>query len=194
MKKISLIAAIFCTVTFQCFSQVQADSSFYKSMQSQWLTKKAGIWNVIMTIQPTIDSKPVLVKGLEAERSMVGAFCLHEVMQPSKGESMPLFKRLSDLDYNFNETRWDYISIDTRITAGIMFFTYHSSDGDSIISYIQAFPHPGLGPKQTDRGKTVRLRNVILTINENHDVVRQYWKLTDGKEWLAIIYDYIRKQ
>jgi Protein of unknown function (DUF1579) len=194
MKKISVITAIFCIVTFQDFSQSQADSSFYKSKESKWLTKQIGMWNVTMTIQPTIDSKPIIINGIEVERSMVGAFCLHEVMQPSKGENMPLFKRISDLDYNFNEEKWDYISIDTRITAGIMFFTYSSSTEDSIVSYIQSFPHPGLGPKQTDRGKIVRVRNVVLNIDKNHDVVKQYWKLTDGKEWLAITYDYIRKR
>lgn len=194
MKKISIITAIFCVVTFQSFSQSQADSSFYKSMESQRLAKKVGLWNVAMIIQSTIDSKPIIINGMEAERTMVGAFCLHEVMQPSKGESMPLFKRISDLDYNFNETRWDYIAIDTRVTAGIMFFNYYSSTDDSIVSYIQNFPHPGLGPKQTDRGKNVSVRNVVLNIDKNHDIVKQYWKLTDGKEWLAITYDYIRKR
>ena len=194
MKKISILIVIFCAVTLQGFSQNQADSSFYKSTESKWLTKKTGMWNVTMTIQPTIDSKSIIINGMEAQRNMIGAFCLHEIMQPSKGEAMPLFNRISALDYNFNETLWDYISIDTRITAGIMFFNYHSSAGDSIVSYIQGFPHPDLGPKQTDRGKTVRVKNVVITIDENHDAVKQYWKLTDGVEWLAITYDYVRKQ
>src|SRR4051812_786088 len=99
MKKMALITAIFCIVTCRGFSQRQADSSFYKLKESNWLTKRIGRWNVTMTIQPTIDSKPIIINGIEAERSMVGAFCLHEVMQPLKGGSMPLFKRISDLDY-----------------------------------------------------------------------------------------------
>ena len=75
-------------------------------------------------MQPTIDAKPMLIKGLVAERSMIGALCLHVIMQPAKGAAMPLFKCTSDLDYNLNDTRWDYMSIDTRITAGLMYFTY----------------------------------------------------------------------
>lgn len=173
-------------------AQQQADSAFYGTRESQWLTKKTGTWNVTMTLQPTIDGKPVLIKGLVAERSMIGALCLHEIMQPAKGAAMPLFKRISDLDYNLNDARWDYMSIDTRITAGIMYFTYFQQAGDSIVSYIMDFPHPGFGPQMTDRGKTVRCKNVVLTINENHDTVKQYWKLTDGQEWLAVTYDYMR--
>ena len=173
-------------------AQQQADSAFYTTPQSQWLFKKAGTWQVAMTLQPTLDAKPVLIKNLTAERSMVGALCLHEIMQPAKGAAMPLFKRFSDLDYNLNDARWDYMSIDTRLTAGIMYFTYVPNTGDSIVSYIIDFRHPGFGSQATDRGKTVRCRNVITTLSEDHDMVKQYWTLTDGKEWLAVIYDYTR--
>ena len=192
MRKAIIMTLTLCVTSFNAFPQTQADSAFYKTHESKWLSKKSGLWSVTMTIQPTGDSKPVIIKGLKAERSMVGAFCLHEIMAPLKGAAMPRFTRMSDLDYNLNESRWDYTSIDSRITAGIMFFSFHSATGDSITSYIQNFPHPGLGPKQTDRGKSVRLRNVFLTVDANHDVVNQYWKLTDGTEWLAITYDYVR--
>ena len=194
MSKLLILTAITCLIVSDCFTQKQADSAFYSSKQSQRLSKKSGKWNVVMTLQPTIDAKPVTIKNLEAERTMIGAFCLNEVMQPAHGASMPLFKRISDFMYNFNEVRWDYISIDTRITAGIMNFINFENRGDSIVSYIMNFPHPGLGPQQTDRGKNVKVRNVIITISETHDMVKQYWTLTDGKEWLAVSYDYNRMQ
>lgn len=174
-------------------AQQPADSAFYHTKQSQWLTKKTGLWDVTMTLHPTSEAKPIIIKQLEAKRVMVGALCLHEDMHPAKGASMPVFQRISDLNYNLNDARWDYISIDTRITAGIMNFTNVLANGDSIVSYILNFPHPGFGPKLTDRGKNVRLRNVIITVNENHEIIKQYWKLTDGKEWLGISYDYVRK-
>jgi hypothetical protein len=44
-------------------------------------------------------------KNIEAERTMVGAFCLHEVMHPENGANMPLFQRYADLDYNYNDAR-----------------------------------------------------------------------------------------
>jgi hypothetical protein len=191
-KAIYISIFLIFTMTFQASAQTQADSAFYSHKQSQWLSKKTGHWEVAMTLHPAKDAKPISIKGLEAERTMIGAFDLHETMQPAKGTTMPLFKRISDLDYNLNNARWDYMSIDTRITAGIMFFTNYANEGDSIVSYILDFPHPGLGLQQTDRGKNVRCRNVIITIDENHDMVKQYWKLTDGEEWLAVRYDYTR--
>jgi hypothetical protein len=187
------ISILLCfTIAFQGLAQTRADDAFYNHTQSQWLSKKTGRWEVTMTLRPAKDAKPISIKGLEAERTMTGAFDLHETMQPAKGTAMPLFKRISDLNYNLNNARWDYASIDTRITAGIMFFTNYANEGDSIVSYILDFPHPGLGIHQTDRGKNVRCRNVIITIDENHDTVKQYWKLTGGEEWLAVCYDYTR--
>lgn len=193
-KSIYISILLIFTTAFQGLAQTQADNAFYSHKQSQWLSKKAGHWEVTMTLQPEKDAKPISIKGLEAERMMIGAFDLHETMQPAKGTAMPLFKRISDLDYNLNNARWDYASIDTRITAGIMFFTNYANEGDSIVSYLLDFPHPGLGLQQTDRGKNVRCRNVIITIDENHDTVKQYWKLTDGEEWLAVRYDYTRAE
>jgi hypothetical protein len=192
MKKTSLIFSFFCLATMQAYCQAQADSAFYKTEQSQGLTKKVGIWDVVMTIQPTIDTKPIIVKDLEAERTMVGAFCLHEVMHPAKKATMPTFQRNAELAYNYNDARWDYMSIDTRITGGIMFFSNMPDVKDSIVSYILNTVHPGFGPKQIDRGKNLRVRNVIITIDSNHDMVKQYWKLTDGMEWLAVVYDYVK--
>lgn len=193
MKKISVLIILLFSVN--AFSQEQADAAFYKNEISQWLTKKVGTWDVTMTLQPTADTKPMTVGDLEAERTMIGAFCLHEVMKPKRDAKMPLFTRLSDLDYNFNEARWDYISIDTRITGGIMYFTNgESSPKENIVSHILNFPHPGFGPQQTNRGKTVKMRNVITTINKDHETVKQYWKMVDGEEWLGTIYDYKRRK
>ncbi|MEP6950250.1 MAG: DUF1579 family protein [Ginsengibacter sp.] len=194
MKKYLILIFITGITTWHASAQNQADSGFYQTKESLWLVKKTGAWNVIQTLRPTIDASPITIKGIEAERTMVGAFCMHEVMQPIKGTAMPLFRRLSDLDYNLNDTHWDYISIDTRITGGIMYFTNFGKTGDSIVSYILNFPHPGFGPQQTDRGKNVRVKTAIIFVDDDHDIVKQYWKLTDTHEWLAVQYDYTRKK
>jgi hypothetical protein len=181
-------------LTLAASSQPQADSAFYKNEKSLWLSGKTGYWNVVMSLQPAINMKPITIKNIEAVRTMVGAFCLHEVMRPAKGANMPDFLRYADLDYNYNDSRWDYMSIDTRITGGIMFFTNMPDVKDSIVSFMFNTTHPGFGPDQTDRGKSLRVRNVIITFDDNHDVVRQYWKLPDGNEWLAVVYDYMRRK
>jgi hypothetical protein len=157
-----------------------------------YLKNKIGRWSVIMTLRPTPDAPPLVVRDLTAERTMVGDFCLHEVLHPSPIAKMPDFQRLSDLAYNVNERRWDYMSIDTRITAGIMYFTYLSADDTSITSFITSFPHPGFGPGHTDRGRAVYMRNVVVKIDRDHDLVKQYWRLTDQPEWLGVQYEYTR--
>ena len=194
VKNLLLALPLFLFAALPGYCQHQADSAFYKTEQSQWLAKKTGTWNVVMTLQPAFDAKPVTVKDIEAERTMVGAFCLHEVMHPVKGAAMPLFQRYADLDYNYNDARWDYMSIDTRITAGIMFFPNVPDVKDSIVSYMLNTVHPGFGPEQKDRGKNLRVRNVIITVDADHDIVKQYWKLTDGMEWLAVVYDYVKRR
>jgi hypothetical protein len=157
-----------------------------------YLKNRSGRWSVVMILQTSSDAPSLVVRDLTAERTMVGDFCLHEVMYPPPGAKMPDFQRLSDLAYNVNELRWDYMSIDTRITAGIMSFTFLSADDTSITSFITSFPHPGFGPGQTDRGRAVYMRNVVVKIDRDHDVVKQYWRLTDQPEWLCVQYKYTR--
>lgn len=186
MKRYFIVVFMICATAWYASAQNEADSEFYKTKPSLWLAKKTGIWNVTQTLQPTIDAPLIVIKGIDAKRTMVGALCMYEVMQPVKGTGMPGFRRLSDLDYNLNDTRWDYISIGTRITGGIMYFTNFDNTGDSIVSYILNFSHPRFGPQQTDRGKNVRVMTAIIFINDDHEMVKQYRKLTDGREWLAV--------
>lgn len=162
------------------------------SEEHKYLINKTGKWSVTMTLQPAADAPVQIIKGLTAEREMIGDYCLHESMHPASGVKMPDFKRLCDLAWNLNEQRWDYMSIDTRITAGIMYFTYQGSSDNTITSFITSFPNPGIGPDQKGRGQSLYSRNVVIKIDNDHDSVKQYWRLTDKAEWLAIQYDYIR--
>jgi hypothetical protein len=158
-----------------------------------YLKSKTGSWSVTMTLRPAADAAPIVIKKLTAERTMVGDYCLHEVMHPAPGINTNDFQRLCDLVYNVNEQRWDYMSIDTRITSGIMNFIYSGSDDSTITSFITSFPHPGFGPGLQGRGQAVYARNVVVKVDSSHDIVRQYWRLTDHAEWLAIQYEYSRK-
>jgi hypothetical protein len=161
--------------------------------EHSYLQHKAGTWNVTMTFCPSAGSAAQIMHGITAERTMIGDYCLHEVMHPTAPAAMPNFTRLADLAYNLNEQRWDYISIDTRITGGIMYFTYQGTDENRITSFITSFPNPGMGPDKKGRGEALYARNVIISINSDHDQVLQYWRLTDKPEWLAMQYDYIRR-
>lgn len=188
-KLIGFIALLFaCTVLANDKIFAQAGTAEHNYLQS-----RVGEWSVTMTFRPTADVTPLVVNGIVAERTMIGDYCLHELMHPAAGVKMPDFKRLCDFAYNKNEQRWDYMSIDTRITAGIMYFTYQSSANNEITSFITSFPNPGMGPGQKGRGQALYARNVVVKINKDHDMVRQYWRLTDKTEWLAVQYDYTRK-
>jgi hypothetical protein len=187
MKKIILVAFILLLTTAErLFAQNDIAAHNY-------LKSKTGSWSVTMTLWPAANAAPIVIKNLTAERTMVGDYCLHEVMHPAPGANMNDFQRLCDLAYNVNEQRWDYMSIDTRITAGIMYFIYSGSDDSTISSFITSFPHPGFGPDLQGRGKALYARNVVVKMDGSHDIVRQYWRLTDQAEWLAIQYEYSRK-
>jgi len=162
------------------------------TVEHNYLQGKTGEWSVVMTLRPSADAPAQIISGLAAERIMIGDYCLHEIMHPAASVKMPGFKRLCDFAYNLNEQRWDYMSIDTRITAGIMYFTYQGTDSNTITSFITSFPNPGMGPGQKGRGQSLYCRNVVIKIDNDHDMVRQYWRLTDKTEWLAVQYDYTR--
>jgi len=187
MKNKLILAALLLFIQAPLFAQTHAD-------EKKHLNAKAGNWTVVMTLRPAKDAVTVVVKDLTAERKMIGDFCLHETMHPIPGAKTPTFQRLADLVYNADQRRWDYMSIDTRINGGIMNFDYIGSDDSTITSVITNFPHPGTGPDHKNRGLAVYTRNVIVKTDNDHDLVKQYWRLTDQPEWLAVQYEYTRKQ
>lgn len=189
IKMISLVLAIMIGSNHTTFAQY-ADSAMKNDEHAQWVNQLSGTWDVTMTAHLLPEEKPMTVKGIVAHRSLLNNFTFYEEMFPAAGSKVQDFKRISYLSYNLNEQHWDYMVIDSRITAGIMFFTNYSSASDSIVSYILNFPHPGVGPTQKSRGKTVFARNVIIKKSEKENLLMQYWRFTDGKEWLGMMYEY----
>lgn len=185
MKKLLFLPLILIT----CLIRAQS-----LSPAAQRLHDMVGKWDVVMTMWPAAGAKPVVTKGLMAERLLIGDYCINEVLYPGSDANSAAFRRVSDLALNRNENRWDYITIDTRITGGIMYFTYKDSDNKNITSVINSFPHPGFGPQLQDRGRSVYCRNVITRISDHKDMVRQYWRLTDRSEWLAAQYEYVKRR
>jgi hypothetical protein len=190
--RIAFPLVLFLVILHPALSQ-HADSTMQNESHARWLKKLTGTWQVTMTAQPLPEAKPMVVKGIVAIRSLVNNFCLYEIMRPAPGSGVPDFQRISYLAYNFNESRWDYMSIDSRITGGIMFFTNVESNQDSITSYIFNFPYPGFGPDQKAKGIATSARNVILNRNDKEQVVKQYWRFAGGREWRGMLYEYTRK-
>lgn len=50
--------------------------------EEQQLGERAGTWNVVATMWPAPDAKPIVTNGLIAERTMIGSY-LQEIMRPA---------------------------------------------------------------------------------------------------------------
>jgi hypothetical protein len=157
------------------------------------LAAMTGTWDVVMTFRPDPDQPPAVVKGIVAQRTLVGQY-LQEVMQPAPGSASGAadFRRISYLAYNTTDSRWEYGSIDTRVT-GVM--TRSNFGGDlaaGVAFYIASFTLPlELGEKMG--GRAVRLRDHMKRHSADRDELLQYWTPPGGGEWLAVHYEYRRR-
>ncbi len=123
---------------------------------------------------------------------MIGNF-LQEVMQPIVKAEINSFTRVSDLNYNRTNLRWEYIALDTRYPL-MMFETSsnHQLTGDSITLYLDAFVLPPFFGKEY-AGMLAKERRVITFKNNDLYIHRQYWTLPATKEFLAIEYIFKRQ-
>jgi Protein of unknown function (DUF1579) len=158
--------------------------------QAAQLARQVGTWDVAMTFRPSPDAKPIVVRGMVAERTMVGLY-LQEIMKPKAGSNLPDFRRIDYLTYDKMQARWEYASMDTRAPIGIMSAAGLSDQpGADITVYFDGFATPGMG--QELEGRFVRARHVDTLENDHHAFKRQFWTQPGHKEWLAVQYQYTR--
>jgi hypothetical protein len=194
-----LFVTVLCTAPFlgQATAQTVSPRSANDRMlepgpEAARLERRVGTWDVVMTLRPTPESTPVVVKGLIAERTMIGLY-LQEIMRPAEGSGISDFRRLEYLTYNRVETRWQYVSMDTRVPVGLMPATGFGDDAASNITlYFQNFAIPGFGPEL--EGRLLRARHVTTSESDDRDITRQYWIGVGRPEWLAVQYEYTRKR
>jgi hypothetical protein len=157
------------------------------------LARRAGVWDVIATFRLTPDAAPAVLRGVIAERKMVGLY-LEEVMRPAPGSDTADFRRIAFLTYSKVEGRWQYVSLDTRLPVGIMPATSFGQEtrGELIFEFA---PLGFVGSGLEVGGTMVRSNLVITRDSDNHEVSRQYFIAADGtgREWLAVQYDYTRR-
>jgi hypothetical protein len=137
------------------------------------LASRSGIWDVVMTLRPTAEAAPVVVKDLVAERTMIGPY-LQEIMRPAAGSSVADFHRIEYLTYNRVEARWQYVSMDTRVPIGLMTATSAADEPlTSITVYFENFAIPGFGPEV--EGRFFRARHQTTRESDDRDITRQFW-------------------
>jgi hypothetical protein len=199
--KLSLIAAIALTPGLLAAQNaaVAAPRTAIERMQepgveAQALARRAGSWDVVMTVRPAPDAEPIVTTGLVADRTMVGLF-LQEIMRPAPGSELPDFRRISYLTYSRVEGRWQYVSLDTRFPTGIMpAWSYEPERDRTLTLQFEGLGFVGFG--QQVEGRLTRSNFVITRDSDDHEVARQYWTQADGsgREWLAVEYEYRRRR
>lgn len=161
--------------------------------ESKILQQDVGTWEVVMTLQPTADAKPVVTKTLIAERVLVGSY-LQETMRPAPGSKEPAFTRIDYLTFDRVAGRWQYVSMDTRLPVGIMPAASFGKGADAKVA-MEFVPLGFVGMGETVEGTMMRSDMVIVRDGKNHQTKEQHWIKADGtgREWLAVKYDYRRK-
>lgn len=141
---------------------------------------------------PAADTEPVTMPPAVARRRMIQDVYLEEVMEPAPGSDEPPFTRTAFLSFNDLNGRYEYVSLDTRFPP-MMFETAFDNtlmNGNTITVYHDAFISPGFDPATA--GQLVKQRRDIIVENQDRVVVRQYWTLPAGEEFLAVESVYTR--
>ena len=160
--------------------------------EGEALARRVGLWDVTETVWASPGAAPVTATGLVAERRMIGSL-LQEFIRPPSDTAHAAIKRIDLLSYNRVEGRWDYVSFDTRVPAGLMpAWSAVPGDGTTIELGFAPFAFVGSGKDVT--GRLLRMEQVIRYPDPDHDVKDQYFTMADGTatRWLAHRYAYAR--
>ena len=156
------------------------------------LAQRGGTWDATFTSWDSPGAAPVTTGGLVAEREMIGPM-LQERLHTVAGV-VPAWTRVDDTTFNRTEGRWDYMSMDTRAAAGMMSaWSLDHDPAERIAVSFQPFALPGNGPDAT--GQMMRMDEIIITEDADHEVKDQYFSPADGvgTKWLAKRYSYTRR-
>jgi hypothetical protein len=175
-------------------------------VEARALARRAGTWDVVMTLRPRPDAAPGVSTGRVAERTMCG-LVRQEGLRPapaSRANATPAsdFRRISYLTYNRVEGRWQYVSLDTRLPAGIMpawsaggsAAGSAGGEGRTLVLEFEALGFVGFGAEV--EGRLTRSNYVLTGDGGDRETARQYWTQADGtgRSWLAVQYDYARRR
>ena len=170
----------------------QTDDLNAPGPEARMLASRTGLWDLTESVWVTPGAKPVVTRGLVAERRMIGN-TLQEFIRPSADTAHRDVTRTDLLCYNRLDGRWDYVSFDTRAPVGLM-PAYSTARGqpDDIEIFFLPFAMPALSGVGV---QMVRMRQKIVADRVDHDVKDQFFTLADGTatEWLFHRYDYVRR-
>jgi Protein of unknown function (DUF1579) len=153
-----------------------------------------GDWEVQQRIWLKAGAEPITSPPFIVHRRMTGHF-LEEVMEAKPGTDVTPFTRITYLNFNYANLQWEHIVLDTRYPV-MMFETSHDGsikNGKEITLYLPAFIIPPVWDKEI-AGQLGKQRRTISLEGKDTNVIKQYWTIPGGREFLAIEYIYQRKK
>jgi hypothetical protein len=156
------------------------------------LAARAGLWDVVETSWPQPGAAPEIVRGQVAERRMVGLY-LQEMLHPAATDEH--VNRLDYLGFNHVTGRWEYLSMDTRVAAGLMpAWSFGQDPAERIRIQFEPFALPGSGASVS--GQLLRMEEFIDHPDPDTETKDQYFILADGSgtRWLGHRYAYARRK
>jgi len=162
--------------------------------ETELLRPLRGTFAVENRLWPAPGADPVISAAI-ARRRLVDDMYLEEVMAPASGAGQPAFTRISYLNFNVLNRRWEYVSLDTRIPAQLMYELSEDDkveDGQTLVLHLPGFTLPGWGSEVT--GQWARQRREIALDSPDRQTMRQYWTLPAAREYLAVTYVYTREE
>ncbi|RUT72441.1 hypothetical protein D0817_02210 [Flavobacterium cupreum] len=156
------------------------------------LAKRAGLWNVTETVWEYPGAKAVVIKGMVAERVMIGLM-LQEFIRPLKDTLHHDVRRTDLITFNQLESRWNYVSFDTRAPVGLM-PAWGNVRGDGTKIDLNFAPFAVVADAADIKGQLMIMDQSFIFKDENSDVKDQYFMLADGKgtRWLGRRYSFVR--
>jgi hypothetical protein len=163
--------------------------------ETEMLRPLSGTFAVENRLWPEPGADPVISVAV-VRRRLLDDMYLEEVMTPAAGADQPAFTRVSYLCFNVLNRRWEYVSLDTRIPAQLMYELSADDkvgEGQTLVLDLPGFTLPGWGSDVT--GQWARQRREITLEDPDRQLMRQYWTLpATPQEYLAVSYVYSRQE
>ena len=157
------------------------------------LATRAGTWDVVATSRAGPDAKPQIMRGLVAERVMIGPF-LQETLRPAASARGEAFTRIDYLGYDRVEGRWNYMSLDTSVPVGLMpAWSFDAGAPDRIEMVFEPLAFVGFGDHVT--GQMLRSDMTIIRLGPDREVKEQRFISADGRgrPYVGSRYEYTRR-
>lgn len=157
------------------------------------MAQRVGTWDVVLTSWASPGATPTTTRAV-AKRKMIGQ-ALQEIITYPRTAGGVESQRLDYLSFQRVEGRWKYVSLDTRVPAGLMpAYSFGRGEAGRITVVFEpfAFPVPGTAVV----GQMLSMDQVIMEQGRNRDTKDQRFMLADGtgRMWLANRYEYTRRR